>query len=62
MQSKSKPDEWRHVLGESYVADDVSRGIPAQQPSGRWTYGPEFLKLPEEEWPEGSECDRVPKV
>jgi hypothetical protein len=49
IQSKSKPDQWSHVPGELNVADDVSRKIPAQQLSGRWKYGPEFLKLPEEE-------------
>ena len=61
IQSKSEPDQWRHVPGELNVADDVSRGIPAQQLSGRWKYGPEFLKLSEEEWPKGSECDSIPK-
>jgi hypothetical protein len=61
IQSKSKPAQWRHVPGELNGADDVSRGIPAHQLSGRWKYGPEFLKLPEEEWPKGSECDNVPK-
>ncbi len=36
------------------------RGIPAQQLSGRWKYGPEFLKLPEEEWPKES-CITISK-
>ena len=51
IQSKSEPDQWRHVPGELNVADDISRGIPALQQIGRWKYGPDFLKLPEEEWP-----------
>ena len=34
------------------MADDVSCGIQAQQPIGRWKQGPEFLRLPEEEWPQ----------
>ena len=34
------------------MADDVSRGIPAQRLNGRWKQGPEFLRLPEDEWPE----------
>ena len=51
IQSKSKPDQWRHVPGEQNVAGDVSRGIPALQLTDRWKYGPEFLTLPEEEWP-----------
>ncbi|XP_028415610.1 uncharacterized protein LOC114538968 [Dendronephthya gigantea] len=49
IQSKSNPEQWRHVPGEQNVADDVSRGITALQLTGRWKYGPEFLKLPEEE-------------
>ena len=32
--------------GELNVADDVSRGIPAQQLTGRWKRGPEVLWLP----------------
>jgi rhamnose utilization protein RhaD (predicted bifunctional aldolase and dehydrogenase) len=37
--------------GELSVADEVSRGIPAQELTGRWKDGPEFLKLAEEQWP-----------
>ena len=50
--SNSDPSQWRHVPGELNVADDVSRGIPAQRLIGRWKQGPEFLRLPEEEWPQ----------
>ena len=51
IQSNSDPAQWRHVPGELNVADDVSRGIPAQRLTGRWKHGPEFLQLPEDEWP-----------
>ncbi|XP_028399264.1 uncharacterized protein LOC114522722 [Dendronephthya gigantea] len=61
IQSKSEPDQWRHVPGELNVADDVSRGIPALQLTGRWKYGPEFLKLPEEEWPSESSSATITK-
>ena len=58
IQSNSDPSQWRHVSGELNVADDVSRGIPAQRLIGRWKQGPEFLRLPEEEWPkENSTAD-----
>lgn len=58
IQSNSDPSQWRHVPGELNVADDVSRGIPAQRLIGRWKQGPEFLRLPEEEWPkENSTAD-----
>ena len=52
IQGNSDPSQWRHVPGELNVADDVSHGIPAQRPIGRWKQGPEFLQLPEEEWPQ----------
>ena len=43
IQTNSHPSQWRHVPGELNVADDVSRGILAQQLIGRWKQGPEFL-------------------
>ena len=52
IQSNSDPSQWRHMPGELNVADDVSRGIPAQRLTGRWKQGPEFLRLLEEEWPQ----------
>ena len=54
IQNNSDPSQWRHVPGEVNVADDVSRGIPAKDLTGRWQHGPQFLRLPEEEWPEES--------
>ena len=54
IQSKSEPCQWRHISGEFNVADDVSRGIPAQELTGRWKHGPAFLQLPEEQWPNES--------
>ena len=35
IQSKSDPCHWRHILGELNVADDVSRGIDAEDLEGR---------------------------
>ena len=52
VQSNSDPSQWRHVPGELNVTDDVSCGIPAQRLIGRWKQWPEFLRLPEEEWPQ----------
>ena len=51
IQSNSNPIQWRHIPGEFNVADDVSRGIPVQDLNKRWSNGPEFLRLPESEWP-----------
>ena len=52
IQSNSDPNQWRHVPSESNVADDVSRGIAVHELNARWQHGPEFLRLPEEDWPE----------
>lgn len=40
------------VPGEFIVADDVSHGTAVQDLSKRWCNGPEFLQLPESEWPQ----------
>lgn len=54
IQDNSDPAQWRHVPGEQNVADDVSRGIPVESLAGRWQHGPDFLRLPESEWPQDS--------
>lgn len=60
IQDNSDPAQWRHVPGEQNVADDVSRGIPVESLAGRWQYGPDFLRLPESEWPQDSSvADKV---
>ena len=51
IQSNSDPSLWRHIPSEHNVADDVSRGIPVQELTGRWINGPQFLHLPEDQWP-----------
>ena len=51
IQSNSDPAQWKHIPGEQNVADDVSRGIAVTELSGRWQTGPEFLRLPKEQWP-----------
>ena len=52
IQSISDPKQWRHIPGEANVADDVSRGISVCQLNCRWQKGPEFLRLPQEDWPQ----------
>jgi hypothetical protein len=51
IQSNVQPVQWRHIPSEHNVADDVSRGLPVAELSGRWKNGPAFLLLPKEEWP-----------
>ena len=36
------------------MADEVSRGILLESLTGMWQYGPDFLCLPESEWPQDS--------
>ena len=52
IQSISDPKQWRHIPGEANVADDVSRGISVRELNCRWQKGPEFLRLPQEDWPQ----------
>ena len=54
IQNNSDPAQWRHILGEVNVADDVSCRIPVQSLSGRWKHGPEFLSLREQDWPQST--------
>ena len=61
IQSNSDPNQWRHIPGEHNVADDVSRGIPVQELNGRWSHGPQFLQLPEEDWPQDQTADTKPQ-
>jgi hypothetical protein len=52
IQENTDPSQWRHIPRELNVADDISRGIPAQDLTKRWQRGPEFLQQREEEWPQ----------
>ena len=51
--SNSDIKEWHHIPGAMNVADDCTRGIEIHDltPESRWISGPEFLTLPEEQWP-----------
>ncbi|XP_066016486.1 uncharacterized protein [Pocillopora verrucosa] len=51
IQSNSDPNQWKHIPSEDNVADDLSRGIRVNELQGRWKNGPEFLYLPESQWP-----------
>ena len=49
IRDNSSRDQWKYVQSKDNPADDVTRG----KQSDRWLSGPEFLYLPESEWP----CD-----
>ena len=52
IQSLTDPAQWKHIPSRHNVADDVSRDKGVTELSGRWQSGPEFLRLPEEQWPQ----------
>lgn len=49
--------QWFHIPGNLNVADQVSRGIKVSQLDGSWSEGPEFLSLPEKDWPVTKNCE-----
>ena len=51
IQSNTDPSQWTHIPSEDNVADDLSRGISVSELQGRWMNGPDFLHLPENQWP-----------
>ena len=55
--SSSDVKEWHHIPGKMNVADDCTRGKEFQELTlqCRWITGPEFLMLPEAEWPSTKE-------
>ena len=54
----SDPETWRHVPGRFNVADDCSRGLPAQDllQDSRWINGPNFLSQGGDVRPNQSIC------
>lgn len=50
----TNPDQWRYVETKLNPADDASRGLKGNELSNqhRWIAGPNFLWLPESEWPQ----------
>jgi hypothetical protein len=49
----SDPGQWRYVDTKRNPADEVSRGMSADElvTSTRWRHGPDFLRMPEDNWP-----------
>ena len=57
----SSPEQWRHVASQNNAADDITRGMSADELAykERWWTGPEFLRRPESEWPDQSKLNDV---
>ena len=63
IQALTDPSEWRHIPGDMNVADDLTRGLKANQLKERWHRGPDFLRKPTSDWPEDAKMeDKMPEV
>ncbi|CAB0008058.1 unnamed protein product [Nesidiocoris tenuis] len=63
--SNTQIDWWRHIKGVENPADVGSRGIApaALQHHALWWNGPEWCRLPIEQWPEpSSHLDEIPEM
>ncbi|XP_063956504.1 uncharacterized protein LOC129263265 [Lytechinus pictus] len=57
IQGSTNPSQWRHIPGDVNVADDLTRGLNADQLNDRWHRGPDFLRRPRSEWPEEAKVE-----
>lgn len=59
IQKTTSPDEWWWIQGDLNVADIITRGAAPEdlKEDSVWQNGPDFLKLPVEEWPKKSAKD-----
>ena len=63
IRDATNPYQWRYVESKRNPADDASRGLDGQElsPQCRWITGPNFLRLPESEWPQlPGDLDDIP--
>ena len=53
IQDHTNLQNWYWIDGKLNIADWITRGKNPDElgPGSTWQNGPEFLKLPEEEWP-----------
>ncbi|XP_071483358.1 uncharacterized protein [Diadema antillarum] len=53
IRNASSPEQWHYVDSKSNPADDLSRGLSADdlRTKERWLHGPEFLLQGKENWP-----------
>jgi len=62
--TSSSPSQWRYVNTDLNPADDVSRGLSAQEimSDNKWFKGPHFLWQDEEVWPRNPVPQPVPET
>jgi hypothetical protein len=51
IQSTTEPTEWLHCPTHLNIADDLTKGIAANELHSWWLEGPQFLKQPDNQWP-----------
>ena len=53
IQDKAEPSMWNHISGEENPSDLLTRGISLEdlKNSRKWWKGPDWLSLPENQWP-----------
>ena len=58
IQQSTDMHEWAWIRGPLNVADYVTRGLSSKEINSNsiWQQGPDFLYLPEEEWPISRQC------
>lgn len=61
IQSNTDINRWRHVNGTENPADLLTRGISAAElvDNKLWIHGPEWLLLPEEQWPKSKVMQEI---
>ena len=62
IQTHTDPCQWKHVAGNQNTADDATRGISVKDLNGRWMNSPQFLYMPEEDWPKAIAVDDEAEV
>ena len=63
IRDATNPYQLRYVESKRNPVDDASRGLDGQElsPQCRWITGPNFLRLPESEWPQlPGDLDDIP--
>ena len=59
IQDGTRPEDWYWTSSEQNIADWLTRGKKPNEIdfNSPWQKGPDFLKLPESEWPVSRECN-----
>ena len=62
IRDQTEKEQWRYISTNENPADDSSRGLSVtdEDKVHRWFNGPQFLHLPEDQWPETVEVGAIP--